>query len=162
MSNIAGRVFLRSWSRKDEAHLDSLLSADVDPLWREQFHGLDGPDRDGTDWRRTRIAVDDYDGMIGCASIVHNPLHPNRFPCSIEVTPNWRRRGIDGIAQHVERAARQRLSPLVNESPSLGYSGKGIPRRTGWPCLPKLPSRGDRRRSLSAAVGQRSVGQRMH
>uniref|UniRef100_UPI0013A6F8BB GNAT family N-acetyltransferase n=1 Tax=Mycolicibacterium llatzerense TaxID=280871 RepID=UPI0013A6F8BB len=88
------RWSLRSWSTKDEAHLDSLLSADVDPLWREQFHGLHGPDRDGTDWRRTRVAVDDHDRMVGCASIVHNPLHPGRFPCAVEVVPAWRRRGI--------------------------------------------------------------------
>ena len=94
MSNLPGEVSLRSWSSKDEAHLDSLLSADADPLWRGQFHALHGPDRDGTDWRRTRIAVDDRDKMIGCASIVHNRLHPARFPCAIEVTPTWRRRGI--------------------------------------------------------------------
>jgi len=94
MSSLPGEVSLRSWSSEDEAHLDSLLSADVDRLWREQFHGLHGPDRDGPDWRRTRVAVDDRDTMIGCASIVHNPLHPTRFPCAIEVAPTWRRRGI--------------------------------------------------------------------
>lgn len=94
MNRLSMRWSLRSWSTKDEAHLDSLLNADADPLWREQFHDLHGPDRDGTDWRRTRVAVDARDRMIGAASIVHNPLHPGRYPCAIEIAPTWRRRGI--------------------------------------------------------------------
>lgn len=94
MSGLPGEVSLRSWSGKDEARLNSLLSVDVDPLWREQFHGLHGPDQDGTDWRWTRVAVDARDTMIGCASVVHNALHPDRLPCAIEVAPTWRRRGI--------------------------------------------------------------------
>jgi GNAT superfamily N-acetyltransferase len=117
MSSLPGEVSLRSWSSDDEAHLDSLLSADVDPLWREQFHGLHGPDRDGTDWRRTRIAVDDRDRMIGCASIVQNPLHPARFPCAIEVAPTWRRQGVGTALLNAVKELRGTVSrPLSTKA----------------------------------------------
>jgi GNAT superfamily N-acetyltransferase len=113
MSDLPSRVSLRSWSSKDEAHLDSLLDADVDPLWREQFHGLHGPDGDGADWRRTRVAVDDRDTLIGCASIVNSPLHPTRFPCAIEVAPPWRRRGIGtGLLDAVKGLRANASHPL--------------------------------------------------
>jgi GNAT superfamily N-acetyltransferase len=108
------------WSENDTAQLDSLLDTDVDPLWREQFHGLHGPDRDGAVWRRTRVAVDNRNTMIGCASLVRNLLHPGRLPCAIEVAPAWRRQGIGTALLETMKALRggvsQPLSTKVRAS----------------------------------------------
>lgn len=101
---------IRSWSIGDKAQLDSLLSTDVDPVWLEQFHRLHGPDREGDTWRRTRVAVDDRDEMIGCASIVYNPLHPARLPCAIEVAPRWRRHGIGTALLEMVKGLRPNAS----------------------------------------------------
>lgn len=72
---------------------------------------------DGTDWRRTRIAVDDCDRMIGCASIVHNPLHPTWLPCAIGVAPTWRRRGIGTALLQAAKELRDNVSrPLSTKA----------------------------------------------
>jgi GNAT superfamily N-acetyltransferase len=107
-------VSLRPWSSHDEAHLDELLGPDPDPLWRDQFHGLHGPDRDGADWRRTRVAADHRGRMIGCASIVRNPLHPTRLPCAVEVTPTWRRRGIGTALLSAVKGLRSNASHALS------------------------------------------------
>lgn len=85
---------LRQWDPNDASPLSSLVQPDADPLWVDQFHALHGPDRDEGDWRRTVVAVDDSDRMIGCATVTESALHGGRFPCAIDVAPRARRSGI--------------------------------------------------------------------
>ncbi len=85
---------LRPWREADSAALDSLLDSDADDLWLNQFHALHGPANAGPDWRQTLVAADSDDAMIGCATVVTNPLHPGRLPCAVEVSPRHRRQGV--------------------------------------------------------------------
>ncbi|WP_418001828.1 hypothetical protein ACNO8X_16210 [Mycobacterium sp. PDNC021] len=89
-----GDVRLRQWQGDDALQLARLLDPAADPLWVEHFHALHGPDRDGPGWRRTRVAVDASDQMIGCATVAKSLLHGGRFPCAVEVCTRARRLGI--------------------------------------------------------------------
>lgn len=84
----------RPWHQSDNSHLKTLLDPAADPIWINQFHGLHGPDREGVEWCRTRVAIDPGGQMIGCATITLSALHGGRLPCAIEVAPHARRRGI--------------------------------------------------------------------
>lgn len=88
-------MHLRGWQPGDAASVPSLLDDHPDPLWLNQFHALHGPDCDGPDWRRTVVATDAEDRMIGCATVVANRLHPGRYPCAMRWHP---RIGVAGSA----------------------------------------------------------------
>jgi GNAT superfamily N-acetyltransferase len=99
-------VRIRPWRTGDGPVVDSLLDASADALWKNQFHGLHGPDSDEPLWRRCRLAIDRGGTVIGAATIVVNPLHAGRMPCAIEVAHPWRRRGIGSILLARMRAQR--------------------------------------------------------
>lgn len=84
----------RQWRQSDTSHLNALLDPSADPIWVHQFHGLHGPDREGGEWCRTRVAIDPGGQMIGCATVTLSALHGGRLPCAVEVAPHARRRGL--------------------------------------------------------------------
>lgn len=83
----------RQWYQSDASHLKNLLDPSADRLWVDQYHGLHGPDREGAEWCRTRVAIDAGGQMVGCATVTLSTLHGGRLPCAVEVTPRARRRG---------------------------------------------------------------------
>jgi GNAT superfamily N-acetyltransferase len=97
---------IRQWRHRDAPRLPGLLEPAADPLWVDQFHALHGPDRDNGVWRRTLVAVDGNDQMIGCATVTENPLHGGRFPCAVDVAPSARRRGVGTVLVEEIRALR--------------------------------------------------------
>ena len=103
---------MREWRGGDERQLPSLLEPDADPLWVAQFHTLHGPDRDGPEWRRTRVAVDAGDQMIGCATVAKSLLH-SRWPCAVEVAPHARRLGVGTtLIETIRALPRDRAQPF--------------------------------------------------
>ena len=108
-----GDFRLRQWHGDDALQLTSLLDPDADPVWVEQFHALHGPDCDGPGWRRTRVAVDASDQMIGCATVAKSLLHGGRFPCVVEVCARARRLGIGTkLAEEMKALRPDRSLPL--------------------------------------------------
>ncbi len=99
-------VRVRPWRPGDGAAVDLLLDASADALWKNQFHVLHGLDSDGLQWRRSRIAIDRADKVIGAATVITNPLHAGRMPCAIEVAQPWRRRGVGSLLLEQMRALR--------------------------------------------------------
>jgi len=87
-------VQFRQWREQDAVQVGSLLDADADAVWVSQFHALHGPAREGREWRRTLVAVDAVDRLIGCATLTESLLHGGRLPCAVDVAPRARRRGI--------------------------------------------------------------------
>lgn len=83
-------VLLRRWRPGDEARIPLLLDDRSDnTVWVQQFHCLHGPDLYGDAFRRTVVAADRNDDLIGCTSLIINSVHPQRFPCAIEVMPPY-------------------------------------------------------------------------
>lgn len=100
-------------------------------MWSEQFHTLHGPDTTGASWRRTVVAADDNDDLIGCASIANNLVHPDRFPCAIEVIPNHRRRGIGTALLSATRQMRPFNAPLSTKVRVSDQAAQGFFSRVG-------------------------------
>lgn len=104
---------LRQWHQHDAQQLTSLLDPDADPLWVNQFHALHGPDLDDSGWRRTLVAVDDNDQLMGCATVVESTLHGGRFPCAVDVAPRVRRRGVGTrLAEEIKALRPDQSRPL--------------------------------------------------
>lgn len=99
-------VRVRTWRPGDEASIDDLCNGSPNGVWLSQFHQLHGPDEQGRQWRRCRIAIDATDTVVGAATIIVNTVHAGRMPCAIEVAPAWRRQGIGSILLQQMRALR--------------------------------------------------------
>lgn len=117
---------LRQWHQDDVSQVDSLLQPSADPLWVKQFHALHGPDRDGSGWSRTMVAVDTDGRMVGCATVAESLLHGSRLPCAIDVAPHARRRGIGTRLLKEMRALRlddsRPLSTKVRQRDSVAMA----------------------------------------
>ncbi|AQT77991.1 hypothetical protein B1R94_00175 [Mycolicibacterium litorale] len=119
-------VRVRPWRPDDKTAVASLLDTSADVLWKNQFHVLHGLDDDGVQWRRSRIAIDRTDAVIGAATVITNPLHAGRMPCAIEVAPSWRRRGVGSLLLEQMRNLRPDTSrPLSTklrpDAPAMAF-----------------------------------------
>ena len=124
-------ITIRRWRQDDARRVRDLLDTDTDTLWIEQFHALHGPDQDGPDWRRTLVAVDSYNRLLGCASIAVNTLHSSRFPCAIDVHPRFRRRGLGAALLDAIKLARPDDLPLSTKVRTANTAAMGFLTKAG-------------------------------
>lgn len=132
-------VRIRPWRPGDEAALAALLDPSADALWKNQFHVLHGPDRDGIGWRRSRVATDRSDTVIGAATVITNPLHAGRMPCAIEVAQSWRRRGVGSTLLAHMRALRPHASLPLSTKLRPGTSAAAFVARVGGRVYQRCP-----------------------
>lgn len=132
----------RQWHQSDTSHLAALLDPAADPLWVDQFHGLHGPDREGPEWCRTRVAIDPEGQMIGCATITLSALHGSRLPCAVEVAPHARRRGLGrALIAEMKALRMSRTTPLSSKVRQSDSAAMGFVSAVGgraYECSPGI------------------------
>jgi hypothetical protein len=86
-------IVIRPWQADDADALDGLLDSVPNSFFLTQRAG-----RYGMQSRPDRLAVtmvaQDATGLVGVATLFHNPYHPDRYPALVEVAPRRRREGI--------------------------------------------------------------------
>lgn len=135
----SGPVAIRGWRNSDAMQVSGLLDEDVDPLWVSQFHNLHGQDEDGSRWRRTLVAIDHSDHVVGCASIAVNQMHSSRFPCAIDVAPNCRRRGVGGALLTAIKRQRPYVAPLSTKVRPLNVAAQSFIAHAGGTVYQRCP-----------------------
>lgn len=116
-----------------------LLDEDADPLWVSQFHGMHGQDEDGPRWRRTLVAIDHSDHVVGCASVAVNQVHSSRLPCAIDVAPSCRRRGVGGLLLAEIMRQRPYVAPLSTKVRPLNVAAQAFIAQAGGTAYQRCP-----------------------